>query len=309
MILCLGTTPTLQRTMTFERLTLDTVNRALSVEITPSGKSLNVARALHVLGEEVVATGFLGGETGQIIRDRLDAAWITHEFVPVGPPTRSCVTIIDQSKSVVTELVEESQAVEESCWDELRQIYASRVTSASAVVLSGSLPPGGPVDFYAECVKLAGNIPVIIDGRGKELLAALPHRPFAVKPNRAELATTRNEKLDTDEALKRAMRDLCHSGAGWTIITLGEKGALVTDGSKFWRISIPKIDHINTIGSGDCFAAGLAFGAVRKFDMIETLRLAAAASVANAITPLPGLIHLEDVKSITKSINIELEKD
>ena len=43
MILCLGTTPTVQRTMTFAKLNIDAVNRAIEVKQTASGKSINVA--------------------------------------------------------------------------------------------------------------------------------------------------------------------------------------------------------------------------------------------------------------------------
>src|SRR5947199_2381388 len=97
MILCLGTTPTVQRTMTFDRVTADAVNRAREVLETASGKSINVARTLHTLGHEVLASGFLGGQPGQFIRDDLDRAGIPHHFIDVTPvKTRTCTTVIDR---------------------------------------------------------------------------------------------------------------------------------------------------------------------------------------------------------------------
>src|SRR5438046_1242556 len=104
MILCLGTTPTVQRTMTFERLLLDHVNRAATVLESASGKSLNVARTLDTLGAEVLAVGFLGGDTGKLVRDDLAAANIAHEFLEVAPRTRTCTTVIDRATNTVTEL-------------------------------------------------------------------------------------------------------------------------------------------------------------------------------------------------------------
>src|SRR5687767_2814604 len=109
MILCVGTTPVMQRTIVFPRLQIDAVNRAVEVHETASGKSINVARVAHTLGEEVLATGFLGGDSGKFIRADLSSARIAHDFVEVTPKTRMCVTVMDESSGHATELVEEAQ--------------------------------------------------------------------------------------------------------------------------------------------------------------------------------------------------------
>ena len=57
--------------MRFRRLALDQVNRATEVLESPAGKSVNVAQVLATLGKEVIATGFLGGDSGRFIGERL----------------------------------------------------------------------------------------------------------------------------------------------------------------------------------------------------------------------------------------------
>src|SRR5438046_1030984 len=111
MIVCLGTTPALQRTMTFATLSLDSVNRAIDVREYASGKSINVARVVHTLGERVIATGFLGGDRASAVRRDLDQAGIAHDFIDIDAPTRMCVTVIDQAGTTATELIEESLPV------------------------------------------------------------------------------------------------------------------------------------------------------------------------------------------------------
>src|SRR5258708_3397627 len=74
MILCLGTTPVYQRTMVFDRVTPDAVNRAREVHDYASGKSVNVARVVHTLGEPLLATGFVGGGRGEALLRDLDAS-------------------------------------------------------------------------------------------------------------------------------------------------------------------------------------------------------------------------------------------
>ena len=51
---------------------LESMSSLREVLETASGKSINVARTLHTLGHEVLASGFLGGQPGQFIRDDLD---------------------------------------------------------------------------------------------------------------------------------------------------------------------------------------------------------------------------------------------
>ena len=124
MIISLGTTPAVQRVMVFKKLELGEVNRALEVHQDVAGKSVNVAKVLAALQKPVMATGFVGGERGEFIRQQLDRRGIKHDFVTVGPQTRLCVTILDQAAGTITELVEESQGVEESAWDELLAIVS-----------------------------------------------------------------------------------------------------------------------------------------------------------------------------------------
>src|SRR6266536_1266776 len=111
MILCIGPTPAVQRVMVFPKLALDRVNRATLTLEGAAGKSVNVAKVLKELGEEAVATGFLGGERGEFVRKVLTAKGIESDFVMVAPHTRECITVIDEAAGTQTELVEESSAV------------------------------------------------------------------------------------------------------------------------------------------------------------------------------------------------------
>jgi len=307
MLLCLGTTPTVQRTMSFPRVLIDQVNRATTVLDSASGKSINVARVLHTLGESVIATGFLGGQGGALIRRDLEAAGIPHDFVTVAQNTRTCTTVIDLSTTHATELVQEHAVIDPADWDQLRAKLAGLIPQSRIVVLSGSLPPQAPQDFYADCLKIANqhHIPVILDGRGTPLRHAMPHRPWVVKPNRAELAETVGFAIDTRAALRTAITQLIAGGPQWAVITMGPQGAVVSDGQSFWHLHVPKIESVNPIGSGDSFAAGIAAALSRGQAMPEAARLGAACAVANALTPLPGHIHLSDVERLRPQITLD----
>src|SRR5215472_12333 len=104
MILCIGTTPALQRVMCFRQLRFDSVNRAYQTLEGAAGKSINVAKVLKALGEAPLATGFLGGFRGEQVQQVLKSKGIAADFVSVAAPTRECVTIINESDRTVTEL-------------------------------------------------------------------------------------------------------------------------------------------------------------------------------------------------------------
>ncbi|MGB7157428.1 MAG: 1-phosphofructokinase family hexose kinase [Tepidisphaeraceae bacterium] len=306
MILCLGTTPAVQRTMTFASLHVDGVNRATSVTQTASGKSINVTRVAHTLGEEVIATGFVGGDAAAFIRRDLDADGIRHDFVDVEPTTRTCITVIDESAGTATELIEESKTVEPGAWQRLSDRLDAHLRTADVLVLSGTLPPGAPQDFYGHCVRRASlhGVRTIVDATGEPLRHALAAKPFIAKPNRAELGKTLDVDTSTDVALRDAMRKLVASGPQWVVVTMGSEGAMVSDGKGFWRITIPTVEVVNPIGSGDSFAAGLAVGIVRGLAIPDAAALAAACGVANAMTQVAGHVRMEDVERLQRAITV-----
>src|SRR5438045_5890470 len=172
MILCIGTTPTVQRTLVFDRLTLDDVNRAAVVDEYGSGKSVNVARVAALLGAEVIATGFAGGDRGRFLLDQLCADRVRHDFQPVAGQTRLCTTVIDRTTKTVTELVEEHATVAAQEWNGLlsRCAELAREQKPDVCVLSGSLPPGADPNFYADVIRSVGDAgtrsTIILDTRG-----------------------------------------------------------------------------------------------------------------------------------------------
>lgn len=306
MILCVGTTPVFQRSMVFERLRLDDVNRAASVHDYASGKSVNVARVLHALGENAVATGFAGGPRGEAMRRDLDAVGMRHEFVTTRALTRQCITVVDREKNTATELVEESSPVDEGDWASLYETIDRLLRGADGLVLSGSLPPGAPTDFYASCLTQASGkrLPTVLDTRGEPLRAALRHGGFVVKLNREELASTVGRPLASDEELTAAMRSAMPAG-GATVVTLGAAGAIATDGRDTWRVRVPAVTTRSAVGSGDAFAAGLITGMVRHLALPEALALAAACGAANAMTDLAGHLFSADVEALKLQIQVE----
>jgi tagatose 6-phosphate kinase len=307
MILCIGTTPAAQRVMAFRKLTIDAVNRAVTTLDGVAGKSVNVAKVLQALGERPVATGFLGGDRGRQLRALLEARGIELDFVTVSPRTRQCITLLDTSAGTHTELVEESQPVAPADYEELMRVIRRRVNACRAVVMSGTITPGGPADLYFHGTQMAheaGAIPVV-DAQGAALIEALSARPALVKPNRPELAATLGRELKDEAAVRSAMRELCERGAQRVVVTAGKDPTLAFDGQRWWRVHAPRIEATNPIGSGDAFAAGLVWRLLRGENLGEACRWAGAAGAANALTLQSGEVLRNDVERLVEEVRVE----
>ena len=294
--------------MVFRKLTLDAVNRAVTTLDGVAGKSVNVAKVLKALGERPVAAGFLGGDRGEQLRAELEARGIELGFVKVAGRTRQCTTLLDTTAGTQTELVEESQPVAAADYDELMRIIRLRVKGCRAVVMSGTITPGGPVDLYFQGTCMAREIGAftVVDAQGAALLEALRAKPGLVKPNRSELAATLGRELKDEAAVMSAMRELCERGAQRVVVTAGRNPALAFDRQRWWRVHAPRIDAVNPIGSGDAFAAGLVWRLLRGEDLGEACRWASAVGAANALTLLAGEVRRDDVELLAEKARVEL---
>ena len=311
MILCIGTTPAVQRVMVFPRLVLDAVNRAVTTLNGAAGKSVNVAKVLNALGEASLATGFLGGDRGRQVEAVLIGHGVGMSFVQVAARTRECVTVIDQSSGRITELVEESPSVTPAESEPLLAVIRQRLPGSRAVVMSGTIAPGVDQGLYRVCVQLAHEhrLLTVVDAQGVALTEALAARPGLVKPNRSELAATLRRELRDGVALVAGMRELGERGAQRVVVTAGKEPTLAFDGQKLWRIKSPRITAVNPIGSGDAFAAGVVWRLVRGDDLGEACRWGAAAGAANALTLMPGEVNRADVDRLAAEVAVEQISD
>ena len=307
MILCIGTTPAAQRVMIFRKLELNAVNRARTTLDGVAGKSVNVAKVLGALGARPLAVGFAGGARGRELLEQMAARAIETDFVEVSTATRQCISVLDEATGEVTELVEESSSVAPSDYVALREKIVKRLPGCQAVVMSGSLTPGGPTEFYQDITALANarGILSVVDAQGAPLIRALAAKPGLVKPNRRELAETVGAKLTTEADVLAAINEIHARGAVRVVVTAGPEPTLASDTDHLWKITSPRISAVNPIGSGDAFTAGLVWQLTRKASLEEACRWAAAAGAANALSLMPGEVERKEVERLVGQVRVE----
>ena len=162
-----------------------------------------------------------------------------------------------------------------------------RARESSAVVLSGSLPPGVPSDFYAELIRIIRDegSKAVLDTAGPPLAHGAAARPYLIKPNRREAEVLLGFALDTDDALREAVSRLSGYGIPIVAISLGVGGAVCAFEGMAWRAEIPPVAVLSTVGSGDALLACLLLALLGGLDPTTALWIGTAAGLASATLP------------------------
>lgn len=313
MILCIGLTPTVQRTMRLDRFAPGSVNRAAQTTVTASGKAVNVARVLTTLGANARLFHAVGGESGRFVTRTLAGEGLHVETFDAGDgaPTRTCTTLLFGDGTPPTELVEESQPVAEEILTRIHRAADAKFLHARAAVCSGSLTPGAPTDFYARFVRLGREqgVRVVVDAQGEPLRAALRERPFLVKPNRDEAAATLGFSLtgNAEADARTAVNALLEAGAEWALVSMGKAGSLLggREDAKRYRFTPPPVNAVNPIGSGDSLTAGLLYALVERGEsVVDAATFGTACGAANAMTLTSGVLNPADVWALLPDVTV-----
>ena len=200
----------------------------------------------------------------------------------------------------VIDAEEDADAAEAGAWAD------SAPAAHDWAILSGSLPPGAPVDWYARLVvRLRGAAPglrIAVDTSDAPLAALAAAMPAAapdlIKPNGEELGQLAGLPAERAMALEdgamrgeygpvvEAARVLVERGVATVMATLGAAGAVLVTAEGAWHAAAPKIHVLSTVGAGDSSVAGYVLADVRGGDATE--RLCTAVAYGSAAAGLPG---------------------
>ncbi len=312
MILTVTMNTSVDITYVMETLKTDAVNRVSDVRKAAGGKGLNVTRVLKQTGEDVTASGLVGGTTGSFIKKELAGQGIPCRFLETGVESRNNISILHGGTDM--EILEKGNPVGPETADAFADLYKGLLEDADIVTISGSLPPGLPPDYYGRLVKIAAEKgkKVLLDTSGVSLKEALAceAKPFLIKPNEDELEALTGSKVDPEDAagLRKLLRHPLLENIPMVMVSLGAAGALVRCDDQIFRALVPRVPAVNPIGSGDSVIAGLAAGLCRGEDTETILRRGMTYGVLNALDPLPGHLDMTHFQEIYNQIKIQIER-
>ena len=293
-VVTLTANPSLDRTLVLPGvLERGTVARLGTSSTEPGGKGVNVARAVAAAGGEVVTV--LPAGLDDPIVTALHRLGLPMATVGVPSAVRTNYSLTEPD-GTTTKLNEPGTPLDEVTRAALTDALLRAATGAAWVVLAGSLPPGTPVDWYAELVRALRptGARIAVDTSEAPLLALLAAGPSSapdlLKPNAEELAQvtgcTEAELLAHPAALSAAVAGLHAGGVGEVLLTLGGDGAVLsTADGEVWSARAPRIAVRSTVGAGDSSLAGHLLADLAGAPAAERLRRAVATGSAAAALP------------------------
>jgi 1-phosphofructokinase len=293
-VVTLTANPSLDRTLDLPApLTEGGIVRLAGSSTEPGGKGVNVARAVAAAGGDVVSV--LPAAASDPIVTALRTLGLELATVPVQTPVRTNYTLVDPA-GTTTKLNEPGAELTEATRAALTGVLHGHAAAARWVVLSGSLPPAAPVDWYAQLVASLRDTGarVAVDTSEAPLLALMAAgrdaAPDLLKPNAEELAQlagiSEDDVLRDPAATLAAVRTLHDRGVGEVLLTLGGDGALLsTADGEVWTARPPRITVRSTVGAGDCSLAGYLLADLAGAPPAERLRSAVAYGAASASLP------------------------
>jgi 6-phosphofructokinase 2 len=218
--------------------------------------------------------------------------------IPIAGETRVAANIIEAETGQEYRVVPAGPAVSESEWraclDKLAHV------ECDYLVISGSLTPGAPDDFYAQVAQAVAprGIKVVLDSSGAALREGLAGGGIhLVKPSVGELQHLVGHALPDNDAIGAAAHALVESGkVDMVAVTMGHEGALLAHaGGTLFLPALP-IEAKSAVGAGDSFVAGMVFALSSGKSALDAFRFGVATGAAAVLRPGTDLARPVDIE-------------
>ena len=266
----------------------------------PGGGGINVARAIKKLGAEATAIFPSGGYTGKFFNHLLQSENVPSVIIETTSDTRENIIVLDESTNNQYRFGMPGNDLSENEWKQCLKVV-EEIDKVEFIVASGSLPPGVPLNIYAQLAKIAQhkNAKFIVDTSGEALKQAADEGVFLLKPNIAELSSLAGidqiDLADVEEVAKELIRK---KGCAIIVVSLGSAGAILVTKSETYRAKPPEVDRKSTVGAGDSMVAGMVYSLSRGMNLKQVLQYGVACGTAATMNPGTELCRKEDVEKL-----------
>lgn len=288
-----------------DHLKPEVVNRTNSYDIQPNGKGVNVSFIMKHLGVNNTAWGVGGGFTSNFIEESLQAKGVPTDFTHIEGISR--INVFTRVVDTDTEYKEVNNGPEVSA-DKVNEFLnkVATLTNADKLVVSGSFSRGIPAEIIVKIAQMAEKqgFDLVIDTSYPEVVDAISHKPFLIKPNDEELLSWFDQpRTDDIQVLIKYSQELLKKGAQNILLSIGAKGALFVNEKHVLFGNAPKIKVVNTACSGDTMLGTFLAGMEQKLPLETNLQRSIAAASSTAASA--GLTDFSDVDELMKQIQVK----
>lgn len=295
--------PAVDLVMRTDNLHLGELNRVQSADYVAGGKGINMSVLLKRLGHDNIATGFIGGFTGEFVKNSLQAEGVETAFVSVDAITRINVKLHANQE---TEINANGPEVTQLDVDRLMAYFETVLVAGDVVFLAGNAAPGMTSEHYVQVAAMCREKEAlfVLDSNKELLTACLSEQPFLIKPNAHELSEIFGVAITTIAEVVTYAKELQVRGARNVLVSLGGDGAvLVTETGGVYQSNVPKGQVVNSVGAGDSMVAGFMAKYIETQDYAASLKQGAASGSATAFSV--GIAEASLVSELLEQIKVK----
>ncbi len=267
-----------------------------------------MARVLRRLGADCLAAYPRGGATGSTLAQLLAQEDVPQHLIDIEGETRESFSVIDEGSSEEFRFVLPGPNLTEREWRSALTWLTELAPTPDYLVLSGSLPPGVPDDFYAQIVYAlkASATRIVLDASGAPLRLALQVGVHLFKPSLRELEELTGQALPENAGrIAAARRLISQQQAAWVALSLGDEGALLVSERHAWFAPAIDVPVATTTGAGDSFVAGLTWAFSQHFAAEDAFVFGVAAATAALLNPGTTLCTTADIARMRPMVRIQ----
>jgi len=280
--------------------------------LTIGGCAANVAVDLVKQSVRAAVAGLVGADTfGLIVTDMLSAAGVDvsllHHSRCTGTSQTLIINVVGQDRRFVHSFG--ANGLFQASSIPLEQARRCRILYLGGYLLMESVVAEELRTLFAEARKAGVKtvLDVVTPGPADYLPRLVPVLPevdvFLPNDHEAELITGEKDPFRQAETLHRL-------GTKTTIITLGDRGAVLLSDRIRLRANAFTLPFVDGSGGGDAFAAGYMTGMLQGLDEVGCLRLASAlgASCVRALGTTTGVFTRDECTAFLKENTLTIKK-
>jgi len=256
-----------------EELVIDGETAVLEFYKSPGGSAVNTITLLRQLGIPTVCFGVLGDdEDGEFFQNCLARKEVELKIKKVHGFTGRAFIFVDRlGRRSIYVMPGVNLRLEEIDYPSLERFDFNWVHATSLVGERAFKKQFEWLLSLPDEIKISFSPGNLYSKLGLKTLEPLLKKTYVLFLNRDEIFMLAGKKSTVK--FKEALERLHDTGVRLIAVTLGKKGALISDGRKVIKAPSMAEKVIDTTGAGDAFSAGVLYGLIKNLEPEECLRL------------------------------------
>jgi len=288
MLISMTLNPAIDKLIEVDEFRYGGMNRIDTKLVKIAAKGYHVALSYQILGGSSFCLGFSFRHNRIMTEKFFLQNSLPNEFVELQGDLRVNLKLKDKSTGRITEINDKGTEIGKKDLGTVFDLFRKYISEAGMFVFTGSLPPGVYPEIYSDMIAeaLKQGKKSALDAEGIPLLKGIESKPYVVKANTYEIERTFGIKIMDTAGAVAVCREINKMGVKIACVTLGERGAVISDSDKIYTAAPPAglTAVINTVGAGDAFLGALcreiSLGHSTE-DMLRSGMAAASARVTN----------------------------